>query len=519
MINKFNASRDLHQRRLRHTPTVAPTWDILQTLFGFAFTVQQEIVKLRVENTALSVQNAGPSVKTGFPHALGRIVASAQNLTEASGAAIALGTDHSMTCVARCGVYAPPLGSQLDARSGLSGECVRTRDSVICMNAAADPRVDYKACMALGIRSMVYVPLLRDDRVIGVLAVFSSKPQHFSPRDLNCLRWTDQLITEALQTENSSEVGAAPLVRTVEFAEPEPAEPIAASSGIALVPRPEAVAEAIPVPSVSEVPVPIARTRPAPPTPAVPPTFVGTVVDEALEDDFFSQPEPNPKLAPLFNNPEKQYDSPLPLLVAMLLVVAFLAAVSLITYKRLSSTGTTSAGKQSTAAQPTLVPPAKASPVDTARPEEPIVKSITGFPAGINFQTAGDHAILAVTYTKPITYEGFAIQGPNRVYFDIHGVSLAGPKGSSVAVNHDVVSRIRISPFRAGTTRIVFDLKSDSAFQVNVSDVDHQLSIDISPKNAGEPGAISPKAGEAVKITSSGNTVLHTPALPPYAAK
>ena len=173
---------------MRHTPAVAPTWDILQTLFGFAFTVQQELYKLRVENNVLSAQNAGPSVKAGYPPALGRIVASAQNLTEASGAAIALGTDHSMTCVARCGVYAPPIGSQLDARSGLSGECVRSRDSVICMNAAADPRVDYKACMALGIRSMVYVPLLRDDRVIGVLAVFSSKPQHFSPRDLNCLR-------------------------------------------------------------------------------------------------------------------------------------------------------------------------------------------------------------------------------------------------------------------------------------------------------------------------------------------
>jgi hypothetical protein len=105
------------------------------------------------------------------------------------------------------------------------------------------------------------------------------------------------------------------------------------------------------------------------------------------------------------------------------------------------------------------------------------------------------------------------------VYFDVHGVSLAGPKGTSVPVNHALVSRVRISPFRVGTTRIVFDLKGDSAFQVNVSDADRQLSIDISPKNASDAGAISPKAGEAVKITSTGNTVLHTPALPPYAAK
>jgi hypothetical protein len=503
---------------MRHTPAVAPTWDILQTLFGFAFTVQQELYKLRVENNVLSAQNAGPSVKAGYPPALGRIVASAQNLTEASGAAIALGTDHSMTCVARCGVYAPPIGSQLDARSGLSGECVRSRDSVICMNAAADPRVDYKACMALGIRSMVYVPLLRDDRVIGVLAVFSSKPQHFSPRDLNCLRWTDQLISEALHTNDSSEIGAAPLVRTVEFAESEtPATP--ANSGIALVPPrpPEISVETKTAEPGVEIPLPVARKEPVPPTP---PTFVGTIVDEALEDEFFRQPEPNPKLAPLFNNPEKQYDSPLPLLVAMLLVVGFLAAVSLITYKRLSSTVTTSAGKPASAtasAQPAMIPSANAAGIATGA--EPVTKTTPGFPAGVIFQTAGDHAVLALSYNKPITYEGFAIQGPNRVYFDVHGVSLAGPKGTSVPVNHALVSRVRISPFRVGTTRIVFDLKGDSAFQVNVSDADRQLSIDISPKNASDAGAISPKAGEAVKITSTGNTVLHTPALPPYAAK
>jgi hypothetical protein len=341
---------------------------------------------------------------------------------------------------------------------------------------------------------------------------------------LNCLRWTDQLISEALQTENSSEVGAAPLVRTVEFAEPEAAGQAAATAAIAVMPQP-ASAESKAAPEEMEVPAALAIAEPLAPmppsAPVPPPTFVGTIVDEALEDEFFSQPEPDPKLAPLFNNPEKQYDSPLPLLVAMLLVVAFLAAVSFITYKRLSSPVTTSANKPSiaTTAKPADVPSTEAAASEAAAAPEPIAKTTPGLPAGINFLTAGHNAILDIAYTKPITYEGFAIQGPNRVYFDVHGVSLAGPKGSSVAVNHEVVSRIRISPFRTGTTRIVFDLKDDSPFQVNVSEVDHHLSIVISPKNANEPGAISPKAGEAVKITSSGNTVLHTPALPPYAAK
>lgn len=522
MADKYNASRDLHQRRIRSVPATPPTWDILQTLFGFAFTIQQEIHKLRLETTALiNAQPAPAAVQSGYPAALGRIVVSAQNLTEASGAAIALGTEQSMVCVARSGTFAPPLGSEFDGRSGLSGECIRNRDSVICMNAAADPRVDYNACMALGVRSMVYLPLLSQDRVAGVLAVFSSKPQHFSHRDLNCLRWTDQLISEAINSHGTEQVGAASLVRTVEFAlSPAPPQVEAPPVKPTLVPsQSQFLATPAGVPVVAA-----AHVVPVEPTPMASPTFLGTVVDESIGDEFFSEPESDPTLAPRFNQGD-EYDSPIPILVAMLLVVAFLGAVSFVTYKRLTSAVTPAPTKPASTLRAVAT-----QPVTNAQPEVPLtstpaiptpspVKTTPGFPPGVSFQSSGNHATLGIALSKPVTYEGFAIQGPDRVYFDIHGISLVGSKGTSVAVNDNLVSRVRISVFRTGTTRIVFDLKGDTAFQVKVSETANQLAIDVSPKNASEPGAISPKAGEAVKITSSGNQVLRTPALPADAAK
>src|ERR1700687_4615068 len=51
----------------------------------------------------------------------------ALSLTGASSAALAFLTDDRMICRARAGEPAPPLGAPVDAKHGLSGECVRSR--------------------------------------------------------------------------------------------------------------------------------------------------------------------------------------------------------------------------------------------------------------------------------------------------------------------------------------------------------------------------------------------------------
>ncbi|HKB99278.1 MAG TPA: GAF domain-containing protein [Terriglobales bacterium] len=104
----------------------------------------------------------------------------ALSLTGASGAALAFLTGDRMICRARAGEPAPPLGAPVDAKQGLSGECIRSGLLVSCEDTANDPRVDPEICSALGIGSLMAAPIASDFRVVGLLEIFSPHPRSFT---------------------------------------------------------------------------------------------------------------------------------------------------------------------------------------------------------------------------------------------------------------------------------------------------------------------------------------------------
>ena len=104
----------------------------------------------------------------------------ALSLTGASGAALAFLTDDRMICRARAGEPAPPLGAPVDAKRGLSGECVRSGLLVSCEDTENDPRVDSEICRELGIGSLMAAPIVSDFRVVGLLETFSPHPRAFT---------------------------------------------------------------------------------------------------------------------------------------------------------------------------------------------------------------------------------------------------------------------------------------------------------------------------------------------------
>jgi GAF domain/Sel1 repeat/PilZ domain len=104
----------------------------------------------------------------------------ALSLTGASGAALAFLTDDRMICRARAGEPAPPLGAPVDAKHGLSGECVRSGRLVSCEDTENDPRVDPEICRTLGIGSLMAAPIVSDFRVVGLLEIFSPHPRAFT---------------------------------------------------------------------------------------------------------------------------------------------------------------------------------------------------------------------------------------------------------------------------------------------------------------------------------------------------
>lgn len=122
----------------------------------------------------------------------------AQYITEATGAAIALREGAVMLCRASAGSSAPELGAHLQVDSGLSGESVRTGQILRCDDADTDARVNRESCRALGIASVLVMPLLRENEITGVFELFSEKAYAFAQRDIAALERLGEMVHTAL---------------------------------------------------------------------------------------------------------------------------------------------------------------------------------------------------------------------------------------------------------------------------------------------------------------------------------
>ncbi len=145
----------------------------------------------------------------------------------ATSAAIGLVQNGEVVCRARTGESAPDLGMRLDWHSKLSAACLQTRDSQRCDDAHADPRVDGELCRRLGIRSILLVPIMRGQELIGILEVLSPLPNAFSDHEAEVLRMLSQQVVEKLErTQRIQASGGNPdsfeQLRKLENGEPAP---------------------------------------------------------------------------------------------------------------------------------------------------------------------------------------------------------------------------------------------------------------------------------------------------------
>jgi len=158
-------------------------------------------------SAASAVQREAESLGSDLNAVLSLIAIRSHSLLRASGAAIALaGKDAGfMTCRASAGESAPPVGATLQAGSGFSGECVRTGRSLRCDDTETDERVDRESCRALGIRSILAVPVRSGEKVIGLLEVFSAQSNAFGENDSATLLRFAETISGAVNRSSSSD--------------------------------------------------------------------------------------------------------------------------------------------------------------------------------------------------------------------------------------------------------------------------------------------------------------------------
>ncbi len=122
----------------------------------------------------------------------------AQALTGATGAAIALRRGNEIVCRARTGRTAPDIGVRLQTDIGLSAECVRTGEVLLCHDAEANSRVDQASCRHLGVRSVLVAPLRHFRRTLGVFEVLSSTPNAFDHEDVATMQFLSGMMVAAI---------------------------------------------------------------------------------------------------------------------------------------------------------------------------------------------------------------------------------------------------------------------------------------------------------------------------------
>jgi putative methionine-R-sulfoxide reductase with GAF domain len=195
-------------------PEVAPRPDYTDTLAA-------------VGAVQCQVEALGPDLAA----ALQLIAERAQTLVHASGAAIALAAEDPafMVCDASSGPDAPPVGARLQVGEGFSGECIKTGTLLRCDDTEIDSRVDRDICRALGLRSILAIPVRAAEKSIGLLEVFSAQPSAFSDNDSELLQRLAETVLAAVNR-------AASAARTPRTPRTEDLPPLATSAAPAAEP-------------------------------------------------------------------------------------------------------------------------------------------------------------------------------------------------------------------------------------------------------------------------------------------
>jgi putative methionine-R-sulfoxide reductase with GAF domain len=138
------------------------------------------------------------------------IAEKAQALTGATGAAIALRRGNEIVCRARTGRTAPDVGVRLQTDSGLSAECVRTGEVLLCNDAESNPRVDWESCRRMGVRSILVAPLRHFRRTLGVFEVLSSTPHAFDNNDVATMQFLSGMMVATISRLSSLQQFSVP---------------------------------------------------------------------------------------------------------------------------------------------------------------------------------------------------------------------------------------------------------------------------------------------------------------------
>lgn len=176
-------------------------------------TVEEKLMKsktdLKKEQTRLhdiiAAQYDVATAGLNIDHLLNRIVERTMKLTSAHAAVFEQIDGEELVYRATAGNAARTQGLRIKMQGSLSGQSIREGHTLRCDDSENDSRVNRDACRSVGLRSMIVVPLRTDNKIIGVLKVYSSDVQAFDDQDAQALQLMAGLLTSAISYSSEFE--------------------------------------------------------------------------------------------------------------------------------------------------------------------------------------------------------------------------------------------------------------------------------------------------------------------------
>jgi len=447
----------------------APGHEALQALL--AFSSLHEKIRERRARERLGMQAGTADVweleQFVLDEVLQLVSERALTLTGADGVAIALVEGNAFVCRASAGSIAPEVGARLDPKSGFSGACLRTGEIVRCDDSENDRRVDVQVCRSLGTRSIVAIPIASSHGIIGLLEAFSAEAYGFNDSDVRSLNLLAELILAALKPEEEN--------RMAEISQ----RLVAGDTG-----------ETAPSPFAS----------------------AGSDVATATESTITEPSGAVPEIAPtIFRRSEETrgFGARLAIIVALVLLVLAASGAAMWWQSRHRASASqpapapVSAPGQEQHETASSAPNAEVNPSSSLATKRPLQQLVTGI---WNVSSPNSSTVI-IDLQGEVQYEAHRLSDPERIYFDLHGTSLAhGLFGKTIEVGDPVLARVRIAQPQKGVSRVVLETNGASDFSVSLQSNPYRLVVEIRKAVKADNSAVSAGPGTDHRETSLQNT-------------
>ena len=155
-------------------------------------------VDAAVLRSAVELQHEIAAVGLDLDAAMHRIAERTRELTGATAAYVTMLDGADLVTGAASGMADASLPARFRADGNLSAAAVRSGRSMLCVDTERDERADAALARAMGIRSIVAVPLLHAGATIGLLIVVGRQPGTFVARDVTNLELLSVVLSAAI---------------------------------------------------------------------------------------------------------------------------------------------------------------------------------------------------------------------------------------------------------------------------------------------------------------------------------